>query len=76
MMQRVGTCSLCGGDVMGYRGIWMAVVPPPPDRCAGCGAVNRSDVIEMRRPGGVVQRQYTTSSETFTYLPKETPDAR
>ena len=51
MDQRVGTCSLCGGDVMGFRGTWGATIPPPPDRCASCGAVVRGDVIEMVRPG-------------------------
>ena len=57
MRQRIGTCSLCGGDVVGYRGAWHSVSPPPPDTCSGCGAVARgqSDVIEMvpapvRRP--------------------------
>lgn len=48
--QRVGSCSLCGGDVMGHRGTWMAVGPPPPDRCSSCGAVRGDDVIPMRRP--------------------------
>ena len=49
MRQRIGTCSLCGGDVMGYRGAWHSVLPPPPDKCASCGAVaaGQSDVIEM-----------------------------
>lgn len=45
--QRVGTCSQCGGDVMGYRGIWMSVQPPPPDRCSHCGATRVDDVIQM-----------------------------
>ena len=49
MRQRIGTCSLCGGDVMGDRGAWHSVLPPPPDECTSCGAVARgqSDVIEM-----------------------------
>lgn len=51
MQQRVGTCSLCGGAVMGYRGVWMSISPPPPDTCSGCGAVRGDDVIEMARPG-------------------------
>jgi len=52
MQQRVGTCSICGGDVVGHRGAWFAVVPPPPDTCTQCGATTRSNVIEMvpRRP--------------------------
>ena len=51
MHQRVGTCSLCGGDVYGYRGAWYAFIPPPPDKCSQCGAVRAEDVIEMRRIG-------------------------
>ncbi len=47
MRQRVGSCSRCGSDVMGYRGAWWSVTPPPPDRCAGCGARRKDDVIEM-----------------------------
>lgn len=47
--QRVGTCSLCGGDVVGVRGAWMSILPPPPDRCSSCGAVRADDVIEMRQ---------------------------
>lgn len=43
----VGTCSLCGGAVVGVRGVWMSVLPPPPDRCTQCGAVERSAVIDM-----------------------------
>ena len=46
---RVGTCSLCGGDVMGFRGVWMATFPPPPDECSSCGAVPayNNDIIPM-----------------------------
>lgn len=50
MEERVGTCSLCGGDVIGVRGGWWATTPPPPDTCRGCGAVARHDVITMTRP--------------------------
>ena len=52
MNQRVGTCSLCGGDVIGFRGAWWSTVPPGPDKCSRCGAVRAEDVIEMRHPGG------------------------
>lgn len=47
----VGFCSLCGGDVMGHRGGWWAVIPPPADQCSQCGAVraDADDVIPMRR---------------------------
>lgn len=56
-MKRVGTCSICGGDVFGVRGAWMSTNPPPPDTCRQCGAVAASDIIPMvprpgpRRPG-------------------------
>ena len=51
MNQLVGTCSLCGGSVYGFRGAWLSVDPPPPDKCSGCGAVAASDVIKMVQPG-------------------------
>jgi len=47
MEQRIGSCSLCGGDVLGFVGVWMATVPPPPPRCSGCGARPAADVIQM-----------------------------
>lgn len=48
---RIGTCSLCGGDVIGHRGAWWAVIPPPADQCSRCGALraDADDVIPMRR---------------------------
>lgn len=50
MEQRVGTCSLCGGDVIGFRGAWWATIPPPTDRCSSCGAVraDQDDTIAMK----------------------------
>ena len=47
--QRIGRCSICGGDVMAHVGPWMGTVPPGPPCCASCGAVDaRSDrVIPM-----------------------------
>jgi hypothetical protein len=66
MTQRVGTCSICGGDVMGFRGVWMGVTPPPPDECCQCGAVSRTDVIPMtprRRPWSE-WRAVTTNTST------------
>lgn len=50
--QRVGTCSICGGSVMGIRGAWLSVDPLPPDKCRSCGVVVRSDVIAMELPPG------------------------
>ena len=47
MTQRVGTCSICGGDVIGLRGGWWSVNPPPPDECSNCGARAAWDVIPM-----------------------------
>jgi len=34
----IGTCSICGADVIGHTGPWFGVIPPPPGRCSGCGA--------------------------------------
>jgi hypothetical protein len=43
----IGKCSICGGDVVGFTGIWMAVIPPPPAQCTSCGAVEAGTVIKM-----------------------------
>jgi hypothetical protein len=62
-MQRVGTCSICGGSVMGVRGAWYSVIPPPPDTCSSCGAVAQSDIIKMTpRPGGNKWPIHTTDN--------------
>lgn len=47
---RVGTCSVCGGDVYGHRGPWFGVVPPSNDECKQCGAVGawQSDIVPMQ----------------------------
>ena len=47
MNQRIGSCSICGGDVFGHRGPWWSVNPPPPDRCMQCNAVAQSDIVKM-----------------------------
>lgn len=65
MHQRVGTCSLCGGDVYGHRGAWMSVTPPPVDTCSACGAVAAADVIEMRRPSQRTVVEESPSSGTW-----------
>ena len=73
MQQRVGTCSLCGGDVMGYRGAWFSIDPPPPDECASCGARRVDDVIDMRQIPNLSASQQTrtfTSNRTIPW-PKD-----
>lgn len=66
MMQRVGSCSLCGGSVMGVRGGWWSIDPPPPDTCESCGAKRSDDVIEMRPalPRRMPEMQKTGSTDT------------
>ena len=54
-MQRVGTCSLCGGDVYGHRGAWMGGDSPRPDTCGNCGAVRGEDIIPMKRPSDTLR---------------------
>jgi len=48
MDQRLGSCSICGGDVMGHQGAYWSITPPPTPRCVGCGATTSADVIEMQ----------------------------
>ena len=49
MDTRIGTCSLCGGDVYGYTGPWWGTVPPPPPTCRNCGSIPKwaDDTIDM-----------------------------
>lgn len=51
MATRLGTCSICGGDVMDVdSGEWFSTAPFPPPTCRSCGAVtaaSRRDVIPM-----------------------------
>lgn len=47
MDERIGSCSICGGDVMGHRGAWWSIMPPPPAKCSKCGATEKGDRIEM-----------------------------
>ncbi len=63
MFQRIGTCSICGGDVHGHYGAWHGVLPPPPPTCSQCGAVPKgtSDVIEMEPRRGVLPYTGTAS---------------
>ena len=61
--QRVGTCSICGGTVVGFRGAWHGTIPPHPDRCITCGAVRSEDVIKMTP----VPTLFTTTTTTTEY---------
>ena len=46
--QVIGSCSICGGDVVGHTGPWWGTQPPPPARCTSCGATQaRGPVIKM-----------------------------
>jgi len=69
MSQRIGACSLCGGDVIGFVGSWMSINPPPPARCSGCGALPASDVIPMSHPAPrPIATPTVTSSAGLTSL--------
>lgn len=47
----IGSCSICGGDVMAFRGPWAGVGPPPRPRCSSCNAMAaRGPVIPMEPP--------------------------
>lgn len=39
--KKIGTCSICGGDVMGFEGPYFG--DPPPAQCNRCGAVRRTE---------------------------------
>lgn len=58
MYQRVGACSLCGGDVIGYRGAWSGITHPPKDECSSCFATRADDIIPMVKSSGVKQTAY------------------
>jgi hypothetical protein len=50
MNKKIGTCSLCGGNVVIHEGAWMGINPPKP-YCVKCGAVeDNSPVIKMKKP--------------------------
>lgn len=51
--QRIGECSICGGDVVYFVGVWMSIIPPPPPHCTSCGAVSAAhDPVIPMRPCG------------------------
>jgi hypothetical protein len=64
----IGTCSLCGGDVVAYEGIWMSVLPPPPPTCSGCRAVKRGTkpVIDMEPSAPSPNRTTITTAGTLS----------
>lgn len=68
--ERVGQCSLCGGDVVGWRGAWFAIIPPPPDQCSSCGARRAGEVIEMvpSRGGGKTQHWTDTTDSASVVI--------
>lgn len=70
MEQRIGECSACGGDVYGYVGPYMSIVPPPPPKCRACGAVaaDCNPVIPMRRPRRIYSDAMT---DTRTFRPRQ-----
>lgn len=64
--ERIGSCSLCGGDVMAVTGFYHSIVPPPPPTCSQCGAVERGGrgpVIDMEPAvgGKIAIRRIATS---------------
>lgn len=59
----IGTCSQCGGAVIGHVGGWWSVVPPPPPRCQSCGGVVPSRPVIKTVPdvgGGSVSSSPST----------------
>lgn len=84
--RKIGTCSLCGGNVLAYTGPWASVSPPPEPCCASCNAVVADEpVINMRpRNAGrfaelarVVQKAYqdALASRDAPDAPRLAPDA-
>ena len=54
----IGTCSVCGGDVVAYDGVWMSVSPPPADHCSRCGAVRAKGLVIQMIPVNPVYVPY------------------
>lgn len=72
MLVRVGICSQCGGDVVGYRGAWHSILPPPPDQCSQCGAYRADGVIEMAPPPRSLPRRRVSSTGTHFGIQTDT----
>ena len=45
--QVIGSCSICGGNVVAYVGAWHSVLPPPPPTCSHCGAVDARSTLPV-----------------------------
>lgn len=70
----IGTCSLCGGDVVGHSGVWMATIPPPPARCSSCGATEaRKPVIPMRHAPPPRPVRYFVQGAPASVTPVDAP---
>lgn len=68
MNEKIGVCSLCGGNVYGHVGPWWGVVPPPPARCTRCGAYpvgHAERVIPMEHPRGSRPMVYDVRDQTW-----------
>lgn len=65
--QTIGTCSICGGSVVGWVGAWHAVIPPPPARCASCGATEA-------RHGPVIPMVPAIQPRPLMHNPSTEPD--
>lgn len=65
--RKIGTCSLCGGEVYAFHGAYFGV--PPPAKCQSCGAV-RDDcpsVIPMRKPEENVPSSHGIYSKGYSW---------
>lgn len=65
MYRTIGTCSICGGDVIEFIGPWHSITEPPEPNCSRCGAVKRKNIIQMEAP------KLTNFNMTFTTTTKE-----
>ncbi len=67
MNQVIGSCSLCGGDVVSHVGPWMGVIPPRA-HCSSCGALEaQGPVIRMVPSPRVPVKQETATPPTIPY---------
>ena len=65
----IGRCALCGGDVVGFRGVWHSIMPAPEDHCVQCGAIRKQQddtIIEMTPSKGY--KRYRLSARATTEM--------